>query len=123
MGEIVDMDCARQNEENTIQTLNYGFRNKDIKYSKISRRSNWPIAVAVRSGAWIVFARSNTEVVISNPTRGMDVCMRLFCACVILCVSSGLATGRSPVQGVLPTVYRIRITEKEAKAQQKVCRA
>jgi hypothetical protein len=33
------------------------------------------------------------------------MCVRLFCICVILCVGSGLATGRSPVQGVLPTAY------------------
>jgi hypothetical protein len=33
----------------------------------------------------------------------MDVCLRLFCVCVC-----GLATGWSPVQGVLPTVLRLR---------------
>jgi hypothetical protein len=49
-----------------------------------------------------VFARSNTGVVGSNPTRCMDVCLRLFC------VSSGLAMGWYPVQGVLPTVYKIK---------------
>jgi hypothetical protein len=32
----------------------------------------------------------------------------LFCVYVVLCVGSGLATGRSPVQGILPTVYRLR---------------
>jgi hypothetical protein len=25
--------------------------------------------------------------------RGMDVCVRLFCVCVVLCVGNGLATG------------------------------
>jgi hypothetical protein len=30
----------------------------------------------------------------------MDVCL----CCVILCVGRGLASGRSPVQGVLPIV-------------------
>jgi hypothetical protein len=29
----------------------------------------------------------------TNYTRGMDVCVRLFCVCVVLCVGSGLATG------------------------------
>jgi hypothetical protein len=29
----------------------------------------------------------------SNPTRGMDVCVRLFCIFVVLCIGSGLATG------------------------------
>jgi hypothetical protein len=38
----------------------------------------------------------------------MDVCVRLFCVSVVLCVGSGLATGWPPVQGVLPTVYRLR---------------
>jgi hypothetical protein len=37
----------------------------------------------------------------------MDVCARLFCVCVVLCVGSGLATGWSPVQGVLSTLYRL----------------
>jgi hypothetical protein len=34
--------------------------------------------------------------------------VRLFCVCVVLCVGSGLATGSSPVQGVLPSAYRIK---------------
>jgi hypothetical protein len=41
----------------------------------------------MRSKAWTVFVRSNSGIVGSNPTRGMDVCVRLF----------------------LPTVYRIKI--------------
>jgi hypothetical protein len=36
--------------------------------------------------AWIVFARWNTGIVGSNPARGMDVCVRLFCVCAVLCV-------------------------------------
>jgi hypothetical protein len=80
-----------------------------------------PITVAARSKAWTVFARSYTDIVGSNPTTGTNVC--LFCVHVVLCVGSGLPTGWSPVQGVLSTVYRIRKTEKEAKAQLKGCRA
>jgi hypothetical protein len=68
--------------------------------------------VAAMSKAWTVFARSNTSIVASNPTRGMNVCVRLFCVCVVLCVGSGLATGWSPVQGVLPTVYSIKKLKK-----------
>jgi hypothetical protein len=60
--------------------------------------------VAARCEVWNVFARSNNAIVGSNPTQGIDVCVRLFCVCVVLCVSRGLATGWSPVQGVLPTV-------------------
>jgi hypothetical protein len=37
-----------------------------------------------------------TGFVVSNPTRYIDVCVRLFCVCVVLCVGSGLATGWSP---------------------------
>jgi hypothetical protein len=39
---------------------------------------------------------------------------------VLSCIGSGLATGWSPVQGVLPTVYKCEITEphkEEAKAR------
>jgi hypothetical protein len=48
----------------------------------------------------------------------MDVCVRLFCVCVVLRVGSGLATGWSPVQGVLLAVYRIRKPEEEVKIHQ-----
>jgi hypothetical protein len=61
-----------------------------------------------RSKAWTVFASSKFGVVGSNPTRGMDVCVRLFCVCAVLCVGCSLETGWSPVQGVLPTVCRIK---------------
>jgi hypothetical protein len=49
-----------------------------------------PITVAARSKTRTVFARSNTGVVGSNPTRGMDVCVRLFCVCLLLCVVAAL---------------------------------
>jgi hypothetical protein len=48
-----------------------------------------------------VFYRSNTGIVGSNPTRGMDVCVRLFLVCAFLRVGSGFAMCRSPVEGVL----------------------
>jgi hypothetical protein len=32
-------------------------------------------------------------IVGSNPSQGMDVCVRLFCVYVVLCVGRGLATG------------------------------
>jgi hypothetical protein len=38
----------------------------------------------------------------------MDICVRLFCFCVVLCVGSGVATGWSPVQGILPTTLGLR---------------
>jgi hypothetical protein len=38
------------------------------------------------SKARTAFARSNTGIVGSNPTWGMDVCVPLFCVCSVLCV-------------------------------------
>jgi hypothetical protein len=35
-----------------------------------------------RCRAWNVFARSNAEIMGSNPTRGMYVCLCLFCVFV-----------------------------------------
>jgi hypothetical protein len=67
-----------------------------------------PITVATRSKTWTTFARSNIGIVGSKPTPGMDVCVSLFCVCVVLCVGSGLVTDWSPVQEILPTVYRLR---------------
>jgi hypothetical protein len=71
-----------------------------------------PMTVTVRSKAWDVFAHSNTGIVGSNPTRGMDVCVRLFCVCFVLCAGSGLATGWCPVQGVLQTVWKLKKLKK-----------
>jgi hypothetical protein len=63
-----------------------------------------PVTVAGRSKAWTVSAWSKAGIVGSNPTQGMDVFLCLFC----VCVSSGLATGWSLIQGVLPTVLGLR---------------
>jgi hypothetical protein len=40
------------------------------------------ITVGARSKAWTVFARSNAEIVGSNPSRGMDVCLSAFILCL-----------------------------------------
>jgi hypothetical protein len=64
--------------------------------------------------------RFDTEIVGSNPTGGMDVCVRSFCGCVVLCVGSGLSGDDHPSK---ESYRRIRKTEKEAKAQKKGCRA
>jgi hypothetical protein len=71
----------------------------------------------VRSKAWTVVVCSNTGIVGSNPTWGMNVCAVLFGVCVVLCVRSGLATGWSPVQGVVPTVYRIKKLTKRPRSK------
>jgi hypothetical protein len=65
----------------------------------------WPMTAAAQCKAWTVCARSNSGIVSSDPTQGMDVCLSLFCVCVVLCVGRGLATDWSPTQWVLPTVY------------------
>jgi hypothetical protein len=65
------------------------------------------ITVAARSKAWSVFTCLNTGIMGSNPTRDMDVCVLLFCVCALLCVGIGLATGWSPVQGVLPKAWTV----------------
>jgi hypothetical protein len=82
-----------------------------------------PVTVAARSKAVTVFARSDAVVVSSNPTKGMDVWfVCLFCVCLVLCVVRGLATGRSPVQGVLLHVYKIKKL-KSGQCSTKGCRA
>jgi hypothetical protein len=63
------------------------------------------VTVAVRN----IFARWNTGIVGSNLTQGMDVCMCVYSVFVLSCACSGLATGWSRSQGVLPTVYKIHI--------------
>jgi hypothetical protein len=47
--------------------------------------NNKPITVTARSKAWTVIARSNAGIMDSNPIRGMDVCVRLFCLCCPVC--------------------------------------
>jgi hypothetical protein len=37
-----------------------------------------PITVAAWCKACIVFARSNAGIVVSNPTQGIDICVRSF---------------------------------------------
>jgi hypothetical protein len=75
--------------------------------------------VSARSKAWTVFPRSNAGIAGSNPTQGMSVCVRLFCVCVVLCVGRGLATGWSPVQGVLPTVYKVKKLKKRPRLNER----
>jgi hypothetical protein len=46
--------------------------------------------VPAPSQARTVFASSNTGIMGSNPNRDIDVCVRVFCVCVVLCAGSGL---------------------------------
>jgi hypothetical protein len=66
--------------------------------------------VAALAKAWTVFARSNSEIAVSNPNQGMNVFV-----CVVLCVGNGLVT--------LLCVQKYYETEEEPKAKQMCCRA
>jgi hypothetical protein len=70
-------------------------------------RSQWLLARMLGSWVW-------------NPLKAW-IAVHLICVCV-LCVGSGLATGWSPTQGVLPTVYRIKKLKKQSRFHQG-CRA
>jgi hypothetical protein len=52
-----------------------------------------PIYVPARSKARTVFAHLNAGIVGSNPSQGMDVCVRLLSVYIVLFAGSGLATG------------------------------
>jgi hypothetical protein len=83
--------------------------NKMWKYT-----STLPIIVAAPSEAWIVFAGSNTEIVGSNITQSMYICVRLFRVCNVLCVGGGLATCWSPSE----ESYRLCIKSRNCKSDQ-----
>jgi hypothetical protein len=68
-------------------------------------RSQWPRGLRHEPSSRARRLRSWVRIPLKT---WMPVCVRLFCVCVVLCVGSGLATGWSPVQGVLTTVYRLR---------------
>jgi hypothetical protein len=74
--------------------------------------------VETGSKAQTVLVCKNDEVVGSNPTPGMDVCVCLLCVCVVLCVGSGLATGLSPAQRVLPPAYMNKEQQSNVEQQQ-----
>jgi hypothetical protein len=72
-----------------------------------------PMTVATRSEAWNVFARSNTEIVDSNLTEGMDVCLRLFCLCC-------QRRADPPSKESYLTVYRIKKPKKRPRSNKKI---
>jgi hypothetical protein len=65
-----------------------------------------PFTVVVLSKARIVFARSNSAIMGSSRTREMYERLR-FLLFVLTYLGSDLTTSWSPVQGVLPAVYKI----------------
>jgi hypothetical protein len=89
-GDYVLLGCDAEYPGRFSPTL---WRKKD-GWSRTRRK---PITVSARSKEWIVSVPSKTGIVDSNPTQGMDVCVRLFCVCAVLCAGNGLETGWSPV--------------------------
>jgi hypothetical protein len=83
-----------------------------MKCSRSQMAAQW-------SKAWRVFASSNTGIMGSNPTQGMNVCVRIFCVSFVMCVGSDLAMGWSPVQGVLPNVYRIKKLKRRTRSKKR----
>jgi hypothetical protein len=78
-----ESSCSENNDVDHVSEDVHTSLDGQIKLSVdriLYGRSQWP-----RSKAWNVFARSNAEIVGSNPTQGMDVCLRLFRVCVVLC--------------------------------------
>jgi hypothetical protein len=75
------------------------------------------VTAVARSKAWTVFGHPKARIVGLNPTQGMDICLRLFC----VCIGSGLATGRSPVQGVLPNVLGLRNWSETKRFTDSLC--
>jgi hypothetical protein len=75
--------------------------------------------VSARSKAWTVFARPNTGIVGSNPTWGMDVNIRLFYVCAVLCMQvAALRRADSPPKESYQLCVGLR-NWKAAKVQQR----
>jgi hypothetical protein len=82
--------CADDPDENRIDLVVGGrYILLPNKYGRIKPQSS--TTATARPKARTVFALSNTAVVGSNPTGGIDVCVRVFYFCCG--VGSGLATG------------------------------
>jgi hypothetical protein len=76
----------------------WSYEKQHLKFIDTVVLSHWhvPMTVATLSEAWTIFTRSNSAVVSSNPIPVIDVCVCLFCVCVVQCVGSCLATRISP---------------------------
>jgi hypothetical protein len=98
---------------NSRYTVGYPKQNRGC--NSFGSRSQWPRGLRheMSSPAWTL--GSWVQILLE---AWMFVC--LYSVFVLSCVGSGLATGWSLVQGVLPTVYNCKITEphkEEAKAR------
>jgi hypothetical protein len=115
-------------------TLLYMIMNADTDTVKIQHKHiitekfiSRPDLLPANSKVLMVLDYSDTGIVSSNPSLGMDICLRfseLCCLSVCLSVCAvfrGLVMGRSPIQGVLPkclngfTVSEVNSGSEEAR--------
>jgi hypothetical protein len=101
--EILNEVSATNGLQTTDQRVYLSWDEAFQQPSNYVDQSQWPRGLT----SWIVLARSNT----GDPGFESHLRHRCLCAFILrLCCSVGihLATGSSPVQGVLPTVYTLR---------------
>jgi hypothetical protein len=77
--------------------------------------------MAVQSKEWTTFAHSNTGVVGSNPTWGIDVNVHLFCVYVVLCVKV-VALWQADPRPRSPNDYAIDQGPEKRPRSKKGCR-
>jgi hypothetical protein len=78
-----------------------------------------PVTVAARSKAWTVFLARTLESWVRIPFE-VWISVWVYTVFVLFCAGSGLASGWSSVQGVLPTVYRIKELKKRPRSARAV---
>jgi hypothetical protein len=76
-----------------------------------------PITVATRSKTRTVFAHSDTGIMGSNPTRGMDVC--IYSVFVLSCVQVAALRWDDPHPGSTTNCVKDQETEKATRVQQR----
>jgi hypothetical protein len=99
-----------------LDPLSCGLVSLNVHSTDHSGRYIPPITVAARSKGMKPSSLARTlESWVRIPLKTwMSAC--LYSVCVVLCVGSGLATGWSPVQGVLLTVYGIKKLKKRPRS-------
>jgi hypothetical protein len=77
---------------------------------------NWRrqlVAVVARSTAWNILGRSNTAIVVPNPTR-MDFRLRLFCICVVPVLVASFRQADRPSKKFYRPSLRLKFLKKES---------
>jgi hypothetical protein len=78
-----------------------------------------PITVASRSKAWTGFARSNTGLVDSIPTWGMDICVYVYYVFVLSCVQVATFRRVDPLSRSLTVCVKDKEADKESRVQKR----